>query len=95
MYMGSVWETVNSIYLEYRCIFVPNLGYTSFLVMYSDVYRCIIITHPLRRVMESHGAHMGRLLFFGFTMSAPAFTHFSLVESRRQDFAYRTRLPSP
>jgi hypothetical protein len=48
MYMGSVWENVNSIYRSYRCINVPNLCNTSFRLMYIDVYKLTIITQRLR-----------------------------------------------
>jgi len=38
MYMVVIWEIVNSIYLEYTYANLPNLGSSSFLVKYSDVF---------------------------------------------------------
>lgn len=47
MYFNVFWETVNSINPASTCIFFPNIGSTSFLVMYNDVLRWTII-RPLR-----------------------------------------------
>jgi hypothetical protein len=43
MYFNVIWEMVNSIYAGCTCIFIPNLRFTRFLLMYSDVLRLTII----------------------------------------------------
>jgi hypothetical protein len=47
MYMGSDWEVVNSISLEYTCLVLPNLGRNTFHSMYSNVFRWTTI-HSLQ-----------------------------------------------
>jgi len=41
--ISVIWEMVNSITLEYTCMFVPNLRSTSFLLMYICVLRLTVI----------------------------------------------------
>ena len=43
MYMVVNWEMVNSIYRRYICVFLPNHGSTTFLMMYIDVLWWMII----------------------------------------------------
>ena len=57
MYFDVIWEYVNSIFTFDTCIFVPNLGVTSFLVMYNDVLKWTII-HRFQR--EDLGGTLAR-----------------------------------
>ena len=43
MYMGAVLEIVYSIYLACTCLFLPNLGHNTFILVYSNVFRCMTI----------------------------------------------------
>jgi hypothetical protein len=84
MYMGAFWEDVNSIYRSYICIFLPNLGYTPFLMKYSDVLRWTIIPSSIRRSAESRYSLPARVLKSFFLLPAPAQRRLLLPLARRQ-----------